>query len=205
MIFVSPDHRRFALWCIAVLIVSLPPWWLWGADAAASLLAPAARLVMPLFGLPGLSVVDGNWLVQTDLALANGDGNLVYPVAKETVRRLLLAVPLFLAFMVAPPRPDRSVRAILRGLAILALIFILSFIAYVWGELAPMLNPTLATVRSQTAVQLAAAPLHPAAAQVALLGRYIAMSVLPLLSAILLWALLNPQGRMALAPTILPE
>ena len=44
-----------------------------------------------------------------------------------------------------------------------------------------------------------------AAAQVALLGRYIAMSVLPLLSAILLWALLNPRGRKALAPTILPE
>lgn len=201
MSLVSADHRRFALWCAVVLLVSLPPWWLWGADAAAIALAPVTRGVMMLFGLKGLSVVDGDWLVRTGL-LTDGGGELMFPVARDTVRRLLLGAPLFFAFMIAPPRAPRPWRAAVIGLAILTLVFALSVTAYVWGELAQLLNPGLAPAGQATAIRLVAAPLHPAAAQVALIGRYVSMSVLPLLTAVLLWAGLNPAGRKALAPPV---
>ncbi len=194
------DRRRFGLWVLAALIVLLPPWWLWGADLAAAGLKPLAALTLGLFGLPGgVAEVEGGWRVATGLPLADGSGNtLAYPVSQELLRRLLLGVPLFAAFMIAPPRAPRPWRAAAIGAVVLALLFVLSMTAFVWGELAPLLNPALAPADAPSAGGLAAPPLSPLAAQVALIGRYLAMSVAPLIVAVVLWAVLNPLGRAAL-------
>ncbi len=194
------DRRRFGLWVLAALIVLLPPWWLWGADLAAAALKPLAALTLAMFGLPGgVTATEGGWGVATGLPLADGSGaTLVYPVSHEILRRLLLGVPLFAAFMIAPPRSLRPWRAVAIGTVVLALLFVLSLTAFVWGQIAPLLNPALAPAEAPSAGGLAAPPLSPIAAQVALIGRYLAMSVAPLIVAVVLWAVLNPRGRAAL-------
>lgn len=199
------ERRRFGLWALGALIVILPLWWFWGADLAAALLRVPAGLVLRLFGLSGeiTAASGGGWLVGTRLPTAGG-GLYDFPVAPEVIRRLLLGVPLFVAFMIAPPRPPRPVRAAVIGVLVLALLFGLSLTAFVWGELAPMLNPQLAPSRP-IVVQLAAPPLGGAAAQTALIARYLAMSVAPLIAAIVLWAFLNPPGRQALLGALEPK
>ena len=195
------DRRRFGLWVLIALILLLPPWWMWGADLAAAGLRPLAGLTLWLFGMTGeISVgAEGGWGVATGLELADGSGNtLRYPVSQEVLRRLLLGAPLFAAFMIAPPRSERRWRAALIGLIVLAVLFVLSLTAFVWGEIAPMLNPDLAPAGSSPGPLLAAPPLHPLAAQVALIARYLAISVAPLIVSVVLWAVLNPRGREAL-------
>jgi len=194
------DRRRFGLWVLAALIVLLPPWWLWGADLAAAGLKPLAGLTLRLFGLPGgIADMESGWGVATGLPLADGSGaTLTYPVSHEILRRLLLGVPLFAAFMIAPPRSSRPWRAVAIGTIVLALLFVLSLTAFVWGQVAPLLNPDLAPAGAPSAGGLAAPPLSPIAAQVALIGRYLAMSVAPLIVAVVLWAVLNTRGREAL-------
>jgi len=196
------DRRRFGLWVGLSLIVILPLWWFGGADVLIAALRPVAAVVVRLFGLGGIAAgPDGGWVVSTGLPLADGSGALDYTVAKEVLRRLMLGVPLYLAFMIAPPRADRPVRAGLIGAAVLIGLFLLSLTTFLWGEIAPMLNPDLAP-GGVPPVRLAGEPLHPVLAQIAIVGRYLAMSVAPLIVAIILWAVLNPRGREALLGTI---
>ena len=65
--------------------------------------------------------------------------------------------------------------------------------AVVWGEIAPMLNPALAT--QPGGARLVGEPLNPMAAQIAIVGRYLALSVAPLVLAVVTWAAVNPEGR----------
>ena len=65
-------------------------------------------------------------------------------------------------------------------------------------------NPALAP-GGVSAIQLAGEPLHPLLAQIAIVGRYIGMSVAPLIVSIILWAVLNPNGREALLGQIEAE
>lgn len=193
------DRRRFGLWGGLALVVILPIWWFGGADIVIAGLRPLAAAVLSVFGLKGGVVAgpDGGWIVSTLLPLADGSGTLDYNVSKEVLRRLMLGVPLFLAFMIAPPRAERLVRAGMIGAGVLIAQFLLSLTAFLWGEIAPMLNPALAAAGGPP-VRLAGEPLHPLLAQIAIVGRYIGMSVAPLIVSIILWALLNPRGREAL-------
>jgi hypothetical protein len=199
VIGIRTEHRRFALWAAAVLVIVLPVWWLIGADLVLALLRPAAALLFRISGLEGgIDSSAQGWSVSTGLPLADGRGDLIYPVSRNNLRRLLLGFPLLLAFLCAPPRTPRLLRAILIGSIALSVVFLLSLTAYVWGELAPMLNPALAPAGAPPTALLAAPPLHPAWAQTVLLGRYAGMSVLPLLTALLVWAAVNPTGLSAL-------
>ena len=45
-------------------------------------------------------------------------------------------------------------------------------------------------------------PLHPIASQIALMTRYMGLSIAPLISAAVLWAILNPAAFRALAGEI---
>jgi hypothetical protein len=205
MIALRAEHRRFALWAAMILVVALPLWWLWGADLALLALRPFADLALKASGLPGgAQTAPEGWFIGTGLPLADGRGALLFLLGQETLRRLLLGFPLLLAFLCAPPRSPRLFRAILIGLMVLSIVFVLSLTAYVWGELAPMLNPALAAPNKTPNVALAANPLHPALAQTALLGRYAGMSILPLLTAILVWLAVNPQAGRMLLPTNAP-
>jgi hypothetical protein len=200
------DRRRFGVWVGLALIVILPVWWFGGADIVIRGLMPVAAVVLGVFGLEGgiTAGADGAWIVSTALPLADGSGTLDYTVAREVLRRLMLGVPLFVAFMIAPPRAERPVRGFLIGAGVLVLLFLLSLTAFLWGELAPMLNPALAP-GGVSAIQLAGEPLHPMLAQIAIVGRYIGMSVAPLVASIILWAVLNPRGREALLGQIEAE
>ena len=186
-------RRRFGLWALGALIVFLPLWWWIGADLAAAALRPVAALVLRLFGRNGeiSTLPDGGWGVGTHIAQNGRD--YVYGMSHEVVKRLLLGVPLFAAFMVAPPRTDRPVRAALIGVGVIVILFLLSVAAVVWGEIAPMLNPALAT--QPGGARLVGEPLNPMAAQVAIVGRYLALSVAPLVLAVVTWAAVNPAGR----------
>lgn len=195
MIAIQREHRRFALWAAAVLVIALPVWWLVGADIVLWALRPLANVVFKVFGLSGgVAGAPENWSVMTGLPLANGQGDLVYPVMRDTLRRQLLGFPLLFAFLCAPPRTSRPVRAAVIGAVVLTAVFLFCVTTFVWGELAPMLNPALAPAGKPPAAALAAPPLHPAIAQTVLLGRYAGMSVLPFLTALLVWAAANPNG-----------
>lgn len=200
------DRRRFGVWVGLALVVILPIWWFGGADILIAGLKPVAALVLDLFGLSGgvLAATDRGWIVSTGLPLADGSGTLDYTVSKEVLRRLMLGVPLFVAFMIAPPRAERPMRGFLIGVGVLVLLFLLSLTAFLWGEIAPMLNPTLAPAGGAP-IRLAGEPLHPLLAQIAIVGRYIGMSVAPLIVSIILWGVLNPRGREALLGQIKSE
>lgn len=193
------DRRRFGLWALAALIVLLPLWWLFGADLAAALLRPVASGVLGLFGLGGGVRVgeDGGWIVGTGLAMHGETGAFDLNLSRELVRRLFLGVPLFAAFMIAPPHAARPWRAALIGAVGMAVLFLVSLVLVCWGEIAPLLDPDLPASRA-TAVRPAGEPLAPLVAQVVLIGRYLALSAAPLAVAVILWAVLNPAGRHAL-------
>ncbi|HRO34164.1 MAG TPA: hypothetical protein PLQ03_12220 [Brevundimonas sp.] len=188
-------RRRFGLWALVALVVLLPAWWWIGADLAAAVLKPVAALFLRLFGLNGQigALEDGGWAIGTDLTHADGRP-YVFGMPHEMVKRLLFGVPLFAAFMIAPPRTDRPVRAVLIGAGVILVVFLLSVAGVVWGETAPMLNPALAG-QAGAGGRLSGEPLHPLAAQVAILGRYLALSVAPLILAVVTWAAVNPAGR----------
>src|SRR5690606_41428281 len=188
-------RRGVALVSLAMFIVLLPPWWVWGADLATTALRPLASLVFPIFGLSGeiITRADGGWGVGTRLT-SNG-APVVYEVAHTAIRRMLLGVPLAVAFLTAPPRTDRPLRAALMAAVVLTALFLLSLVCLIWGELAAQLNPELAPRSAGALSSLDQPPLHPTAAQVAIVGRYIRMSVAPLSAALLLRAARNPPGR----------
>lgn len=196
------DRRRFGLWAGLSLIVLLPLWWMWGADLMANLLRPLAGVVFSLLGLTGkIAVVEGgDWSIGTRLTQA---GQAVdYPMTKETLRRLLLGFPLVAAFLIAPPRPTRPWRAAGISIVVLSLVFTVSVALTVWGELAPMLQPSLAGAGMTVSMSFDQPPLHPFLAQVAIVGRYVAQSIAPLLTALLLWATLNPAALKTLIAEI---
>lgn len=195
-------RRRFGVWTFAVLVVLLPVWWIWGADLMAGILRPVVALVLIPFGFTGQIHVlaDGGWSVGTNLTRDNAALN--YTISADTLRRLLLSVPMTVAFMVAPPRPTRPWRAAGVSLVVISLVFALSLAAVLWGQLAPMLDPKLASATMVISGRPDQAPLHPMAAQVALVGRYVALSIAPLLTAILLWATLNPAALRAVVGEI---
>lgn len=198
----SAARRRFAAWVLGSLLILLPPWWIWGADIAAAVLRPLAGLVMALFGLTGSIDVmtDGGWTVGTRLT---SEGQPVTTsVAEETLRRLLLGVPLVVAFLIAPPRPTRPLRAALICVAVTALLFALNVTGFVWGELSPQLAMNAADASAAGVLKLDQPALNPIASQIALMTRYMALSITPLLSAAVLWAVLNPAAFHALAGDI---
>jgi hypothetical protein len=188
-------RRRFGLWSALMFVLLLPPWWLWGADVAAAALRPLAGLVFRLFGLSGeISVgADDGWIVGTHLT--SGGVPVTYDVAQTAIRRLLLGFPLAVAFLTAPPRTTRPVKAAAVTIVVLTLLFILSLTALIWGDLAAQLNPALAPPSAGARQALDQPPLPAVMAQIAIIGRYIGMSVAPLVAAVVLWGALNPAGR----------
>ncbi|MGO4409750.1 MULTISPECIES: exosortase H-associated membrane protein [unclassified Brevundimonas] len=188
-------RRRFGLWSLGMFILLLPPWWLWGADLAAAGLRPVAGLVFRLLGLTGeISLAaDGGWTVGT--RLTSGGVPVNYDVAQTAIRRLLLGFPLAVAFLTAPPRTPHPLKAAVVTTLVLTLLFTLSLTALIWGDLAAQLNPALAPPSAGGAPPLDQPPLPAIVAQIAIIGRYIGMSVAPLIATVLLWAALNPAGR----------
>jgi len=196
MIGIRAEHRRFAAWALGVLIIALPLWWIWGADLVAAALRPVVSGLLKATGLPGgAEAVEQGWRIGTGFPMADGSGTYVYVLTQDMLRRLLLGFPLLLGFLAAPPRTDRPVRAAIIGVIALSVVFVLSVTAFIWGELAPILNPALAPGGAGPAANVIAQPLHPAIAQTVLLGRYAGASIVPLLTAILVWAAVNPVGR----------
>lgn len=188
-------RRRFGLWSLGLFVLVLPLWWLWGADLFATALRPLAGLVFRLFGLSGEIAVlaDGGWSVGTHLT--SGGVPVSYDVPHTSLRRLLLGFPLALAFLTAPPRTPNPLKAAGVTVVVLTLLFILSLVSLIWGDLAAQLNPALAPPSADARQALDQPALHPIVAQIAIIGRYIGMSVAPLVAAVVLWAALNPAGR----------
>lgn len=191
----SQARRAFGLWSLIVFILLLPPWWLWGADLLLTALRPLAGVFLALVGLSGdiSTSANGDWLIGTKLTQAGAA--VTYTVPHTALRRLALGFPLALAFLSVPPRTERPLRALVVSVVVLILVFLASLACLIWGDLASQLNPELATVRHATEAGLDQPPLHPILSQIAIVGRYIAMSIAPLIAAILLWAGLNAKGR----------
>lgn len=188
-------RRRFGLWSLGMFVLVLPFWWLWGADLFAAALRPLAGLVFRLFGLSGEIAVlaDGSWSVGT--RLTSSGVPVSYEAPPTSLRRLLLGFPLALAFLTAPPRTPKPLKAAAVTIVVLTLLFILSLASLIWGDLAAQLNPALAPASAGARQTLDQPPLHPILAQIAIIGRYIGMSVAPLIVAVVLWGALNPAGR----------
>ncbi|WP_298158081.1 exosortase H-associated membrane protein [Brevundimonas sp.] len=197
-------RRRFAIWACAGLILFLPSWWLWGADLAAQILRPLAGLVMSLLGLTGRIDVSpqGDWSIGTRLTQAGQP--FVYEMSATTLRRLLLGFPLVAAFMIAPPRTERPWRAAGVSIAVLSLMFALGVVAVVWGDVGPGLQPDAAAATAAQAVvgRFDQSAIPGVLVQIAVVGRYLALSIAPLLAAAMLWAMLNPAGFRTLVAEI---
>ncbi|WP_426039368.1 exosortase H-associated membrane protein [Brevundimonas sp. DC300-4] len=195
-------RRRFGLWAAASLVIFLPLWWMWGADGVAALLRPLVGAILGLFGLTGrIAVVEGgDWAIGTRLTQRGQAVDQL--MEKENLRRLLLGFPLLAAFLIAPPRAPRPWRAVAISFVVLSVVFAISIAMTVWGGLAPMLNPDLAGAGMVITDRFDQAPLHPVAAQIVIVGRYVAQSIAPLLTALLLWAWLNPAGLQTLVAEI---
>ncbi len=198
-------RRRFGLWAALALIVLLPLWWIWGADLAAAALRPLVGVVIQPFGLSGRIDVptEGGWAIWTHLT--QGGEPIVFPLPQETLKRLLLGFPLAAAFFIAPPRPTRPWRVLAISLVVLSLTFAAFVILVVWGELAPTLNPELASPSMTLVAHPDQPPLHPILAQIAIVGRYVSLSIASLLTALLLWGTLNPNGLQTLAAEMTVE
>jgi len=192
-------RRRFALWAGLSLIVLLPLWWIWGADLVIAALRPVAGVVFRLFGLTGAieTMAGGGWAVGTHLTESGRP--ITLPLSQEALRRMMLGFPLLAAFMIAPPRVESVWRMAAIAVPVLCLVFILFLVLAVWGDLAPMLSPDLASESLGVSVRADQPPLPALLAQVAIIGRYVAYSIAPLLTALILWATLNPRALRALA------
>lgn len=187
-------RRPFGIWSLGMFVLLLPPWWLWGADLAATALRPLTGLVFGLLGLSGeIGAGPNGWSVGTHLT--RGGVPVTYDVAQTAIRRLLLGFPLALAFLTAPPRTPKPLKAAVVTGVVLTLLFILSLASLIWGDLAAQLNPALAPPSAGALQPLDQPPLPAILAQIAIIGRYIGMSVAPLIAAVVLWAALNPAGR----------
>ena len=195
-------RRRFALWAGLSLIVLLPLWWIWGADLIIAALRPVAGGVFRLFGLTGAiePMAGGGWAVGTHLTESGRP--ITLPLSQEALRRMMLGFPLLAAFMIAPPRVERVWRMAAIAVPVLCLVFILFLVLAVWGDLAPMLSPDLASESLGVSVRADQPPLPGLLAQVAIIGRYVAYSIAPLLTALILWATLNPRALKALVAEI---
>ena len=195
-------RRRFGVWAGLALVVLLPLWWIWGADVVAGLLRPVVGLVLRLFGLTGrIDVLEGgDWSIGT--YLTQGGEPINYGMSKEGLRRLLLGFPLTLAFLSAPPRPVRPWRAAAISIPVLCLVFAVCVGLVVWGELAPMLAPDLAGAAMTVTTRPDQPPLPGFVSQIVIVGRAIALSVATLITALILWASLNPAGMRTLVAEI---
>lgn len=194
-------RRRFGIWAGLSLIVLLPLWWMWGADIVAGLLRPLIGVFLGFLGMTGrITVADGDWLIGTRLTQAGQA--LEYPVAKENLRRLLLGFPLVAAFLIAPPRVERPWRAAGISIAVLCLVFAVCVMMTVWGGLAPMLSPDLAGAAMTVTARPDQPPLPGFVSQIVIVGRAIALSVATLITALILWASLNPAGLQTLVAEI---
>lgn len=192
------ERRRFGIWSLVALVVLLPLWWMWGADLVTTVLRIPMEWTFRLFGLAGETRPGeaGGWMVATGLTEQSGK-SMWLALKAEELRRFLLSFPFFFALMAAPPRAARPWTAMLIGSAALTALFMISVPLYVWGTLAPLLNPGLSPDPSGAA-QLVDGPLHPLLAQIVLIGRYIGITIAPFFAAMVLWATLNPEGRTAL-------
>ena len=195
-------RRRFGVWAGVALVVLLPLWWIWGADVVAGLLRPFVGFVLSLFGLTGrIDVLEGgDWSIGT--YLTQGGEPINYGMSKEGLRRLLLGFPLTLAFLSAPPRPVRPWRAAAISIPVLCLVFAVCVGLVVWGELAPMLQPDLAGAAMTVTTLPDQPPLPGFVSQIVIVGRAIALSVATLMTALILWAALNPAGMKTLVAEI---
>ena len=195
-------RRRFGVWAGLALIILLPFWWIWGADIVAGLLRPFVGLVLGLFGLTGrIDILEGgDWSIGT--SLTQGGEPINYGMSKEALRRLLLGFPLTLAFLSAPPRPERPWRAAAVAIPVLCLVFAVCIALVVWGELAPMLQPDLAGAAMRVTARPDQPPLPGFVSQIVIVGRAIALSVATLITALILWAALNPAAMNTLAAEI---
>ena len=186
----AADRRRFALWAAGALLVLLPLWWWLGAGAAAAILRPVAGAVSQIAGLGPIQSVAEGWAVRTPYT--GGGAAYTHLMADHQVKRLLLSVPVLLALLLAPPRARLSWRAALACVVVLVLVFAVSPTLVAYGELAGMLDP--AKARFQTG-RLDQPPLPGLVAQAVILGRYISLTITPLLAPIILWAVVNPHAR----------
>ncbi len=195
-------RRRFGVWAGLALVVLLPLWWMWGADVVAGVLRPVVGLVLRLFGLTGrIDLMEGGgWLIGTPLT--QGGAAIDFPLSQEALRRLLLGFPLALAFLSAPPRPERPWRALAIAVPVLSLVFAVCVGLVVWGQLAATLSPDLAGAAMTITMRPDQPPLPGFVAQIVIVGRALALSVASLITALILWAALNPAGMKTLVAEI---
>lgn len=190
---------RFGLWVGLSLIPLLVLWWL-GAGLMIDLLRKPTELLAGLFQL-SVGIAPGaehGWVVDTGLSRASGteSGAVALTVSAEDLRRMLLSFPLFLAFVIAPPR-RRPIRTLVVGGLILALVFCMSACAEIFNSVAVVVNHHASIVTENApppSFTVTRAPMSPLAFFLAGLGMYLSIQVLPLAVPVGLWAWLNFDG-----------
>jgi hypothetical protein len=140
------ELRHFALGAALVLVPAFLLWWL-AVDMVVAGLRPVAawvaHLLMPITAFAPES--GRGWIVKTSLEVTfgktiPGPEIATFELQADWLRRLTVAWPLFLALMLAPPRPPRLVGRLFAGVLMLALLFILSACSVAFCLLAVLVN-----------------------------------------------------------------
>jgi hypothetical protein len=185
--------QTFALGAVLALLPLLVLWWFSVdciVEAERPLTSYFAQKLMPIEGI--VTVVQGGWLVRTgDLVAGKALRFRVIATLSIDVgvlRRLTLAWPLFLALILAPPRPPALVARIVVGLMILVLLFIPTACAVIFLPLVNNVN--------FFKVHFAVSPIYgDATVFLAKFALHAALYFSPLLAPPLLWLALNPTAR----------
>jgi hypothetical protein len=201
-VFAAP-RSRFALAAAAALVPLLILWWL-GSGLIINLLRPGADWLAGQLGLARSinSLPSHDWQVDTGLERASGTdiGGVVLRLDAVELRRVLLSFPLFLAFILAPPR-FKPIRSIAIGCAVLIVLFWVSACSLIFNSLAVIINHRASMIMDNAPpppFTVTHRPLNDLSFFLSGLGMYLALQVLPLVVPVGLWAGLNPVGRRAL-------
>jgi hypothetical protein len=189
--------RRFALGAAIALVPVFLLWWL-SVDALTAALRPAtAWLAHQLLPIRSITPEPGHgWIVKTSLKSVSGQGSgAAFDMADYYCRRLTLAWPLFVALMLAPPRPPHGIARIIAGLAVLVVLFALSASAVAFCHVVQLANHAAACDSDVPPVQVVGLAYSDAAFFIARFGYNAALMFLPLLAPAVLWLALNPAAR----------
>jgi hypothetical protein len=192
--------KRGMLWLAPALLVG----WL-----ASNLIIDALRpLVEALAGALHLagSVAQTSahdWIADTGLERASGNqiGAVLVPVPADELRRFLVSIPIFLAFMAAAP-PNRLWRKLSVGLLVLIATFAISACSLIFDHISVIVNHHASLAADTTPPPDFTVTRTPYSAPVfflAGLSVYLTLQFIPLALPVGLWAALSGERLAALS------
>jgi hypothetical protein len=188
--------KRGMLWLAPMLIVG----WL-ASNLIIDALRPLTDVLSSVLHLADsvTQTPTHDWIANTGLERASGTqmGSVLVPVPADELRRFLVSIPIFLAFMGAAPPANRW-RNLFIGLLVLICVFALSACCLVFDEITVIVNHQASLAADTTpppSFTVTQAPYSAPVFFLAGLSVYLTMQFIPLALPVGLWAAMS-RGRL---------